>query len=196
MGVTRYTHSAERMLAAVKEDSTAATWVNGSQRASIAANGHAMIETVENNMVGYTKREIAGADKARLLLGKMGFPSVQDAIDIATRGTYFDVTARDFALYGADIASLKGKTRKMARAIRDILTGAATMQVEQILSVDVMFAEGVPSLIGLATPLDLTIAVTLSSYDSAQGSRWACSRGRIRVRRIRVKTVCFGKLLG
>ena len=36
-----------------------------------------------------------------------------------------------------------------------------------------MFVDGVPSLIGFATPLDLTMAVTLSSYDSAQGPRSA-----------------------
>ena len=59
---------------------------------------HAMIETVDNNLKKYTKREIAGAGRARLLLAKMGFPSVRGAIDIATRGTNFDVTDRDFAI--------------------------------------------------------------------------------------------------
>lgn len=138
---------------------------------------HALIETVQGNIAKYTKREVAGADKARLLLGKMGFPSVRNAIDIAVRGTNFDVTARDFAvaedIYGTDMATMKGKTKKQSTAIADISTGAAIAQVEQILSVDVMFVEGVPSLIGLATPLDLTMAVTLSSYDSAQGPRSA-----------------------
>lgn len=138
---------------------------------------HAMIETVKSNMARYTKREIAGADKARLLLGKMGFPSVQNAIEIATRGSNFDVTARDFAvannIYGTDIATLKGKTRKMATVVADISTGAATVQVEQTLSADVMFVEGVPSLIGLATPLELTMVMMLSAYDSGQVPRSA-----------------------
>ena len=63
-----------------------------------AVRDHAMIETVENNLSKYTKREIAGADRARLLLGKMGFPSVKSAVDIVTRGINFNVTARDFAI--------------------------------------------------------------------------------------------------
>lgn len=140
-------------------------------------NDHAMIETVENNSTRYTKREIAGANRARLLLAKMGFPSVRNAIDIATRGTNFDVTARNFAIaediYGKDIASMKGKTKKRVSIFADIAVGAAVVQVEQVLSIDVMFIDGVPSLIGLATPLDLTMAETLSAFDSAQGPRSA-----------------------
>ena len=138
-------------------------------------NDHAMIETVENNLTRYTKREIAGADRARLLLAKMGFPSARNAIDIATRGTKFDVTARDFAvaedIYGKDIATMKGKTKKRVSICADITVSAAVVQVEEVLSIDVMFVDGVPSLIGLATPLDLTMAVTLSAFDSAQGPR-------------------------
>ena len=45
---------------------------------------HVLIETVENNLLKYTKREIAGAEKARLLLGKMGYPSIRNAMDIVT----------------------------------------------------------------------------------------------------------------
>ena len=47
------------------------------------------------------------------------------------------------------------------------------IQAEQILSVDIIFVEEVPSLIGLATPLDLTMAVTLSAYDATHGPRSA-----------------------
>ena len=98
----------------------------------------------------------------------MGFPSIQQAIDIVTRGRNFDVTARDFAvadaIYGKDIASLKGKTTKRATKVADISIGAAVEQ-QQILSVDIMYVEGVASLIGLATPLDLTMAVSLLSFD-------------------------------
>ena len=68
---------------------------------------------------------------------------------------------------------MKGKTKKRVSISADISVGAATVQVEQVLSIDVMFVEGVPSLIGLATPLDLTMAVTLSAFDSTQGPRSA-----------------------
>ena len=99
---------------------------------------HVMIETVQNNMLRYTKREVAGANRARLLLRKMGFPSIKNAIDIATRGSDFDVTARDFeiaeGIYGKDVATLKGKSKKMATTIADLSIGAATVQVEQAVS--------------------------------------------------------------
>lgn len=85
------------------------------------------------------------------------------AIDIITRGRNFDVTAREFlvadAIYGKDIASLKGKTTKKATTVADITVGAAIVQQEQVLSVDIMFVDGVASLIGLATPLETTMAV-------------------------------------
>ena len=107
----------------------------------------------------------------------MGFPSIQQAIDIVTRGRNFDVTARDFAvadaIYGKDIASLKGKTTKRATKVADISIGATVQQQQQILSVDIMYVEGVASLIGLATPLDLTMAVSLLSFDTLQSSRSA-----------------------
>ena len=126
-------------------------------------------------MSRYTKREIEGARKARNLLAKMGFPSVSQAIEIATRGVNFTVTGTDFQIandiWGPDIASLKGKTKKLSSKIADTHISKPTLQQEQILSVDVMYVEGVPSLIGLATPLDLTMAVSLLSLDSTHGSR-------------------------
>ena len=103
--------------------------------------------------------------------------SVKSAIDIATWSINFNVTARDFAIaediYGTDIATMKGKTKKRVSISADISVGAATLQAEQVLSINVIFVEGVPSLIGLATPLDLTMAVTLSAFASTQGPRSA-----------------------
>ena len=136
---------------------------------------HAFIETEHENMLKYTKREIEGAYKARDLLARMGFPPVSQAIEIATRGVNFTVTARDFhvanGIWGPDIASLKGKTKKQATIVADIDITKQVLQQEQILSVDVMYVEGIASLIGLATPLDLTMAVSLLAFDSISSSR-------------------------
>ena len=98
----------------------------------------------------------------------MGFSPVSQAIEIATRGVNFMVTGTDFQIandiiWGSDIASLKGTTKKQSSKIADIHISKLTLQQEQILSVDVIYVEGVPSLIGLATPLDLTVAVSLLS---------------------------------
>ena len=147
------------------------------QSSPYPATEHALIETTTNNMQKYTKREVDGANRARKLLSKMGFPSVSQAIDIVSRGRNFDVTARDFmvadAIYGKDIASIKGKTTKTTTKVADITIGSAVVQQEQILSVDIMYVEGVASLIGLATPLELTMAVSLLSFDTLQSSRSA-----------------------
>ena len=47
--------------------------------------------------------------------------------------------------------------------------GAAVVQQQQ----DIMYVDGVASLIGVATPLDLTMAVSLLSFDTFQSSRSA-----------------------
>ena len=53
-------------------------------------------------------------------------------------------------------------------------TGRAIVQVEQTLAVDIMFVEGVPSLVGVSTPLDLTLAVSLTtSFETNKASRCA-----------------------
>ena len=79
-----------------------------------------MVTTVMGNFEAFTKREIERAKKARELLARMGFPTVQQAMSILNSGSNFEVTARDFqiadAIWGTDIASLKGKTIKRATA--------------------------------------------------------------------------------
>jgi hypothetical protein len=83
-------------------------------RSMIEADEVALVLTVEEILKSYTKREVAQARKAREMLVRMGFPSVPQAIRAAGSGSNFDVTARDFeiaeAIWGKDVASLKGKT--------------------------------------------------------------------------------------
>lgn len=136
---------------------------------------HALVETELDNMKKYTNREVEGAQKARHMLAKMGFPPVSQAIDIVSRGVNFTVPGTDFRIaddiWGPDIASMKGKVKKHASRVADIGIGTQLIQQEQILSVDIMYVEGIPSLIGLATPLDLTMAVSLLVLDSTRGFR-------------------------
>lgn len=135
------------------------------------------VETVDDNLHSYNKREIAGAARARDLLCKMGYPSVNEAIATVQNGSNFDVTSLDFqiadAIWGPDLGSLKGKTTKKATRQADITVGKSIVQTEQILAVDIMFVDGVPSLIGVSTPLDLTLAVSLTSFETSKASRAA-----------------------
>ena len=41
---------------------------------------HVLVEAIANNLTVYTKREVAGAEKARQMLARMGYPSVDTAI--------------------------------------------------------------------------------------------------------------------
>jgi hypothetical protein len=107
-----------------------------------------LVQTVADNMKLFTKREIGQAHKAREMLGRMGFPSVKDAIDMVTTGTNFEVTGKDFqeadSIWGKDIASIIGKTTRRT-------TNVANMEVkrsqqQQILSVDIMFVDKLPCM--------------------------------------------------
>ena len=51
--------------------------------------------------------------------------------------------------------------------------GPVIVQVEQTLAIDVMFIEGVPSLVGVSSPLDFTLAVSLTFLDTSMATRSA-----------------------
>jgi hypothetical protein len=137
----------------------------------------AMVATVTNNMLKYSKREIESAGNARELLARMGYPSVENAIVMIKGGDNMGVTERDFRvahdIWGKDVTSLSGKTRKMATSIADISIRAPIVQKEQVLSVDIMFIESIPSLVAVSTPLDLFLAVSLKPSDMDRAQRTA-----------------------
>jgi hypothetical protein len=91
-----------------------------------------MITTVANNMVKYAKKEVLGAKKARELLARLGYPSVKNAIAMLRDGIGFDVTRYDFqvadAIWGADIASMTGKTTRAKSMIPDTTLGVPIIQ--------------------------------------------------------------------
>lgn len=140
-----------------------------------ATEDTAMIATVRGNMTSLTKRELEGAHKARTALARMGFPSVTRAIEIVNTGRNFDITGHDFKvaeqIWGPNLASIKGKTKlKVVRAADQTISGLVA-QVDQILSIDIMFVEKVPLLIGVAHPLDLTLVTHMRSFDQTKISR-------------------------
>ena len=135
----------------------------------------AMVTTVEQNLRAFTKREIERARAARELMARMGFPSVAMAMSIVNSGSNFDISSRDFqvaeAIWGRDMASLKGKTTKRATVAADITIKAKIVQQEQVLAIDIMFIDKIAILIGVATPLGLTIAYSLNNVVLKKSSR-------------------------
>ena len=115
----------------------------------------AMLTTVESIMTAYTQREVSAAKKARELPARMSFPSVADAKHLVTTSSGFDVTARDFDIandiYGQDVASIKGKSVKPVGFKVDMSDSTSGSHDQQTLSIDIMFIDKIPTLIGDAS---------------------------------------------
>jgi hypothetical protein len=92
-------------------------------------------------------------------------------------GTGFDVTPYDFQVADAicepDIASMRGKTTKKKPMVPDTTFGVPIVQQQQTLVVDIMFIDQVSTLVAVAYPLDLTLAVTVDRSISGKASRAA-----------------------
>jgi hypothetical protein len=59
--------------------------------------------------------------------------------------------------------------------VADIRVKRSLVQLRQVLAIDLMFIEKSPFLIGVATPLDLTMVTSLTSLDT--GKTYAGSGG-------------------
>ena len=136
-----------------------------------------LVQTVASNLAKYTKREVASAQRARELLARMGYPSVETAISMLRDGSNFDVTEYDFkvanSIWGPDIASLKGKQVKTTTRTADVTLGVPIVQQQQTLAVDIMFVDQVATVVAVSHPLDLTLGVTLDRSISGKSMRTA-----------------------
>ena len=125
----------------------------------------------------YTKREVASAQRARELLARMGYPSVETAISMLQNGSNFDVTEYDFkvanSIWGPNIASIKGKQVKTTTRTADVTLGVPIVHQQQTLAVDTMFVDQVAIVVAVSQLLDLTLGVTLDKSMSGKSMRTA-----------------------
>ena len=126
-------------------------------------------------------REMSKAREARQLLARLGFPPTIAAAQIVETGSNFRVTRRDFqnadAIWGPDVASLKGKSTLTA-SIAPVPTLNVDHQREpQTLSIDIMFVDRIPILVGVAYPLDLTMAADLKMDNNPSRNASALQQG-------------------
>ena len=111
----------------------------------------------------------------------MGYPSVDNAVAILGTGNNFDVSEYDFnvahAIWGKCAATAAGKTHRYPVRPADIKIVRTTVQQQQILAIDIMFVEMTYSLAGVVTPLDLTLASSLTDVDlmKPSDSREGCT---------------------
>ena len=125
-----------------------------------------LVTTIAENMRHYTKREVQQAQHARELMSRLGHASSQATIALLNAGvqnchvTPADVKNAD-AIFGMSIPSLKGKTMKRASAPATPTVAPRVTQVQQILTLDILFIKRIPFLLGVLIPLGLTLCATL-----------------------------------
>jgi hypothetical protein len=140
----------------------------------VPIQGKALVSTVSSNLQEYSVREQTDAKKAKDLSKVLGYPSPQSIIDMINNGAIINcpVTAKDVArankIYGPDLASLRGKSRKQKTS--SISTDYLPREVSSDLTlhVDMMFVNTNAYLISVSTPLGLTI---VNELGHTKGSR-------------------------
>ena len=128
----------------------------------------ALLSTVAENERLHSVRDVSRAKEARSLTRRLGFPPSQSLARMLNSGSIIDcpVTSRDVILsdsiYGPAEPSVKGRTTN--RAGQDNRTWEPTEVVEKpILEMhtDIMYLSGMPFLLSVFTPIDLTSVTNL-----------------------------------
>mmetsp|Transcript_2109 Transcript_2109/g.4550 ORF Transcript_2109/g.4550 Transcript_2109/m.4550 type:complete len:337 (+) Transcript_2109:1032-2042(+) len=140
---------------------------------ALVTNDH-KVQTVKNNMEGYTARDVQRVKIAREVMALMGFPSEQDMIQMVRRGmvskcpiSVADIrAARD--IFGPDVASLKGKTvRHRSPAVQLDFVEAPDEIYDRnrdvVLELDIMKVNGLPFLVSVSLRIDLVTAEFMPS---------------------------------
>ncbi len=118
------------------------------------------VKTVTGNKARFTRREGAAAEVGKDLLSKFAHGSWKGVTDQVERGI------KNLPIAGADMrraktiwklteASMKEKTNRQKQLIVTPDLSVRVTQIQQTLSVDIMFVYRMPILIGLLTPLAL-----------------------------------------
>jgi hypothetical protein len=123
---------------------------------------YSFVTTTLENEKKFTKREVFKAREAKELSQLLAYPSPDDLVKLIRNGGIINcpVTAHDVAraiqIYGPDIGSLKGKTKRSKPEIAKIEYVKREVSALQTLHVDVMFVEGDTYLVSVSKPLGLT----------------------------------------
>jgi hypothetical protein len=130
------------------------------------------VATVEDNSRRMTVREIQQAKAARHLQEQLGYPTTAMAIRMLNAGiincpvTVHDMHLAD-SLFGPSIPGIKGRTTQHKSLPAPAAITPAVVQVEQILSVDIMFIKTIPFLLGIVMPLGFTLCAHLDNRKSS-----------------------------
>jgi hypothetical protein len=125
-----------------------------------ATENHAvvMVNTVAENVEGYTQREHDDAKQARQVLGMVGYHSNKDFNNMVRSNMIKNcpVTSKSVSaankIFGPEIASIKGKTtrRKPEPVVTDYVKvpkAILDLNRDVTLTANVMFVDGIPFLV-------------------------------------------------
>jgi hypothetical protein len=133
-----------------------------------------LVDSVEENKIGYTKREFESAKQARKLYHTLGCPTVANFKHILRQNIIKNcpVTIGDIStaerIFGPDIGTLKGKsTRKVPVAVRtdeiDIPQELKDMHKDLTLCIDIMFINGMPMLTSIDRSIRFRALIALDN---------------------------------
>ncbi|MGC9156348.1 MAG: reverse transcriptase domain-containing protein, partial [Ferrimicrobium sp.] len=155
-----------------------------------------LVQTVEERMKLYSRRQVAAAEAARDLERVLGYPSAASMIKMINTGALIGsaVTAQDVqrahSIWGPSVEALKGKTKTRAPARAVIEHVPAPVEREQAIHADILFLDGEPHLIGVSMPLGLTVTKFLSARTAGVlSSALADVVGQLRARGFEPKTL-------
>jgi hypothetical protein len=126
--------------------------------------------SVIQNKSKYSDRDIRGADEARQLIQRLGFPSTSAMVKLLQHGAITNAPCnsadvyRADRIYGPEVHSLKGKAhRSKVHIPKDLEIFEPTFQREQELSIDIMTVDQNHFLATVIRPLDLTLTTFIKS---------------------------------
>ena len=133
------------------------------------------LNTVHNNELIYSKRELINAKLVKDLISKLGYPSEANLKKMINNGSLINcpVTIKDvtnyYDIYGEPIASIKGKTVNKKPFIVNkhseirIDKNATTFDINVTITADIMYAFKFPYLVTVSEKLGLIMVVPLSN---------------------------------
>ena len=133
-----------------------------------------VLATVAENEAGLTERELTLARLAKEFIRMLGYPSPRSAVDMLNAGAIINspITALDihnaYKVYGPDVAALRGKTTAQATVPYHQPQLLPTIRRDQVLSVDIMFADKHAFLVGVTSPLGM---ITCTHLGKGVGGR-------------------------
>jgi hypothetical protein len=126
--------------------------------------------TIEERESLYSRKQVRRALEAGEYLRTLGFPSLQDAINIVRDGNVrnipygVDDVRRFFDIYGNQVPALRGKTSKKHAKAATMDDQTAKMQLtHQVMVADVMHVCGEKFLVSVSSPLEVLLVKPVKS---------------------------------